>query len=83
VPIARVLKLRYGLADGSRSGTVHFKVLLDDQVLLEEDVTEKGKLIARELDTSTRGGKPGKVAFVTTSPAADGMLFGVDGSPEY
>jgi hypothetical protein len=83
VPIARLLKLRYGLADGSRNGTVHFKVLLNDQVILEEDVTEKGKLVTRDVDTSTQGGKPGKVVLVTTSPSADGMLFGVDGSPAY
>jgi len=81
VPLGRALKLRYGLADGSRAGTVHFKVLVDDQVVLDEDVTERGKLATREVDTARWSGKPGKVVLVTTSPAADGMVFGVDGSP--
>lgn len=82
VPIRRALKLRYGLADASRPGTVHFKILVDDRVVLEEDVTEK-KLVTREVDTSTRGGTSGKVTLVTTSPAPEGMVFGVDGSPVY
>ncbi len=81
VPLARALKLRYGLADSSRpNAEVHFKVLVDGQLLFEEDVREK-KLQVREVETPGMFGKSAKVTLVVTSPAADGCVFGVDGSP--
>jgi hypothetical protein len=84
VPMKKKLHLRYGLADGARGDvTVHFKVTVDDQVVLEEDVHERGKLIVRDVETPAFDGKLAKVILATTSPSpgADGCLFGVDGSP--
>jgi hypothetical protein len=81
VPMARALKLRYGLADAARNGCqVHFKVSADDQVILEEDVHDK-KLVTREIDTPAFAGKLAKLTLAVTAPSADGCVFGVDGSP--
>ncbi len=53
---------------------------MDDQPVLEEDVRER-TLTVRDIDTSTPAGNPAKVTFVVTSPQANDVVFGVDGSP--
>jgi hypothetical protein len=81
VPLTDKLHLRYGLTDHSKNDAlVHFKVLVGDKVVLEEDVRER-KLVEKDLDSSAFAGTTGKVSFVVSSPAPEWCIFGVDGGP--
>jgi hypothetical protein len=81
VPMTGTLRLSYGLADSSKpNAQVHFVVRVDDLPVLEEDVQGRG-LRSVEIDTSPFAGKRAKVTFLTTSPNAQGCIFGINGSP--
>ncbi len=81
LPFTRTLHLRYGLADRARPGAkLHFKVSVDGQPVLEEDVGQRG-LVEKDLDTSAWAGKSARLSLSVTSPDANGCVFGVNGSP--
>ena len=81
VPLTRTFLLRFGLADSARpDAVVHLKVLLNDKVLLERDVKQRGLNVER-LDTAGLAGRKGRMDLIVTSPAPAGCIFGVDGSP--
>ena len=81
VPMTRKLQLRFGLADTARAGaTVHLKVQVNDKVLLDRDVKERG-LNVEVLDTAQFSGRKARLSLTVTSPAPAGCIFGVDGSP--
>lgn len=81
VPAGKTLHLRYGLADNARPGAkLHFKVALDGQPILEEDVDQRG-LVEKDVDTSPWAGKSARLALSVVSADANGCIFGVNGSP--
>ncbi len=81
-----LLTFRSGSTPRSRSdGTppaaeMHFKVSVDGQLVLEEDIAERG-LVEKDLDTSAWAGKSARLSLSVTSPDANGCVFGVNGSP--
>jgi hypothetical protein len=82
VPLSAKLKVRYGLADGSRGDAlVDFRVLIDGDEVFAEQVRGRG-LRVTDLDTSRWAGSKARVTFVVTAPAPDWCLFGVGGGPE-
>jgi hypothetical protein len=81
VPMGKTLHLRYGLADNARADAkVHFKVLAEGALLLEEEVSGRG-LLEKDLDTSALAGRSARLVLSVSAADTNLCIFAVNGSP--
>jgi hypothetical protein len=79
--MGKTLHLRYGLADNARADAkVHFKVLAEGALLLEEEVSGRG-LLEKDLDTSALAGRSARLVLSVSAADTNLCIFAVNGSP--